>query len=1028
MSYLSAGTLAAICALALTVSHAFQPFGKSRIGEASLSLRARPSEHVSDRTPPAEEVNRAILLKELFSEVQENGEDMNDIIAKETVALYADPLLLSSEGDFVEEPPEGVEGDLTTIQYLQHQLKIPEDILANMLLKYSWILYLKVDSNLKPTVEVFKEFGFKDTHIRQMVSTVPSILAINHQFTLPEKLISLQTMFSLTKGGLVKLCTGQPLLLTCSIERNMDVASFLEESMCFTSAQISNLIVGYPKLIMTGVSAMKASYKVLNEIYRLDEDEVRYVCQRCPTLLTKATLKNGAERLAFLSEELGLPITSMDKDMALHHQSPPRPQQTIDVCGLKKAILRFPALLHIDVDVFLRPNVRILREYLHLDDQGLIKLVGVFPQLLGHNPITLENHCRGALLLLTGLPRYLPNEESTTMVMRDSSITEMVSESELGQGLFDTLTSGMVVPSKEAVGEGVGVEGAKRGRSSKDKRDKEVAKSKRQEMQGREAQEAREAAFFGFEGMDLVEDIVEAAEKAVTEHRYHFLRISRRLDELEREALRAAQMAREQGSCSEKERQRVVSGASARQSRAKVDLQRFKKRSLRKRLLERRKQGHMHNLMLAADLAKEQGDGVSRGSDWAKENSSMLGSIALSEEHVGVLEQVERDGLLFERTVEGAEESEEHRGDRSTSNYLSNTQTNAAKLMLSACGTLKLDEGRALSVAATSPWILAYRAERSACVLGALSISLGMSCSEISKCVGVYPRLLSLSVEGKLADVLRALAQSAADMYVQSTRVSLELELEERVAKLRHSASLSTSDNRRRPVPRKCLSAPSLGASALGDVDMALEVSKKALDGAIELREEEEEAQETIPTVDFGIGENAHAGDRGSGQAEADSEGWQDIDLFAELPPPAHDSTREQEQEQEEGQGQDSMVRIYEELCENQGVPLDPLVASAIEDVHARRRSTVRSMLRSLVLRYPLILGTSLARIEGRLQELKEGEDRPPLDELGWPDVVNFIRRAEPAHKRWLAKATAAARSPVKKRKKKDAKRVNTSK
>ena len=64
----------------------------------------------------------------------------------------------------------------------------------------------------------------------------------------------------------------------------------------------------------------------------------------------------------------------------------------------------------------------------------------------------------------------------------------------------------------------------------------------------------------------------------------------------------------------------------------------------------------------------------------------------------------------------------------------------------------------------------------------------------------------------------------------------------------------------------------------------------------------------------------------------------------------------------------------------------------------------MRSMLRSLVLRYPLILGTSLARIEGRLQELKEGEDEPPLDELGWPDVVNFIRRAEPAHKRWLAK------------------------
>ena len=169
-----------------------------------------------------------------------------------------------------------------------------------MLLKYSWILYLKVESNLKPTVEVFKEFGFKDAHIRQMVSMVPSILAINHQFTLPEKLISLQTMFSLTKGGLVKLCTGQPLLLTCSIERNMDVVSFLEHKMCFSSTQISNLIVSYPKLTMTGVPAMEASYKVLKEIYGFDEDEVRYLSLRCPTLLTKATMKNGAERLAFL--------------------------------------------------------------------------------------------------------------------------------------------------------------------------------------------------------------------------------------------------------------------------------------------------------------------------------------------------------------------------------------------------------------------------------------------------------------------------------------------------------------------------------------------------------------------------------------------------------------------------------------------------------------------------------------------------------------------------------------------------------
>ena len=259
-------------------------------------------------------------------------------------------------------------------------------------------------------------------------------------------------------------------------------------------------------------------------------------------------------------------------------------------------------------------------------------------------------------------------------------------------------------------------------------------------------------------------------------------------------------------------------------------------------------------------------------------------------------------------------------------------------------------------------------------------------------------KTLALSVEGKLADVLRALAQTAADMYVQSTQVSLELMLMDRVEELRQQASLSPSrdedrDKKRRRVPRKCLSATSLGASAMGDVDIAVDVSETALYGiGLELCQEDRET-----TSDRGKEEE----DRGSGpgMAAADSEGWRDIDLFDDLPPP------KQELRQDPGQDQkDSMVRIYEELCENEGAPFDPLVSAAVQEVHSRRRSTVRSMLRSLVLRYPLILGTSLARIEGRLQELKEGEDEPPLDELGWPDVVNFIRRAEPAHKRWLAK------------------------
>ena len=48
--------------------------------------------------------------------------------------------------------------------------------------------------------------------------------------------------------------------------------------------------------------------------------------------------------------------------------------------------------------------------------------------------------------------------------------------------------------------------------------------------------------------------------------------------------------------------------------------------------------------------------------------------------------------------------------------------------------------------------------------------------------------------------------------------------------------------------------------------------------------------------------------------------------------------------------------------------------------------------------------------LQHKLQVLQlklEGHEHP-LDTVDWPDVVNFIRRAPPAHKRWLSKARKA--------------------
>lgn len=83
-----------------------------------------------------------------------------------------------------------------TIYYLEQELKLSKETLTKIILKYSWILYLKVDTNLRPTIEVMKSFGLKDRDVRLIVSKAPSVLAINYDFTLPEKLIALQKMVS----------------------------------------------------------------------------------------------------------------------------------------------------------------------------------------------------------------------------------------------------------------------------------------------------------------------------------------------------------------------------------------------------------------------------------------------------------------------------------------------------------------------------------------------------------------------------------------------------------------------------------------------------------------------------------------------------------------------------------------------------------------------------------------------------------------------------------------------------------------
>jgi hypothetical protein len=164
------------------------------------------------------------------------------------------------------------------IYYLQKELKLTEATLMNVILKYSWVMYLKVETNLKPTVEVLRSFGFRDSHIRTMVSIVPSVLAINHNWTLPEKLISIQKMFHLSRGQLVRLCCEQPLLLTSSIERNMAVSEFLSDQQAgigLSPDQIRSILQISPKVTMTGLGVLKVCWNVLTVTYALPKRQAR---------------------------------------------------------------------------------------------------------------------------------------------------------------------------------------------------------------------------------------------------------------------------------------------------------------------------------------------------------------------------------------------------------------------------------------------------------------------------------------------------------------------------------------------------------------------------------------------------------------------------------------------------------------------------------------------------------------------------------------------------------------------------------
>ena len=318
---------------------------------------------------------------------------------------------LNSSGEATVATDGGYEERSLAVFFLQHELQMSQAELSHIVLRQPWLTYLRVDSNLRPTVDVLRSFGFRDRDVRRIVAQAPSVLAINHEWTLPEKLLSLQRMFNLNRMNLVSVLVAQPFLLTSSVARNMEVAAWLRGNEAAGGPALSDdlmraLLLKSPRVAMTSLPLLRRCWQALTdpELYGLSVAEARRCCVRYPALLSRLLLRSLDARLSFFGVHLQL-----------------------DMVAVRRLALRFPPVLYLDTDYFLRNNTAELAGWLDCVENPQLQLleetsgpgktaadmhsssysdeflrtVCLYPQLLGYNPTTLRRLCSDAMLLLT---------------------------------------------------------------------------------------------------------------------------------------------------------------------------------------------------------------------------------------------------------------------------------------------------------------------------------------------------------------------------------------------------------------------------------------------------------------------------------------------------------------------------------------------------------------------------------------------------------------------------------------------------
>ena len=265
--------------------------------------------------------------------------------------------------------------------YLRDKLKISKKSLMNIVVNYPWLLYLKVESNIRPTIDAYRTFGFKISDVRLLIEVVPSTLGLNADWSIPERLISLQKLFYLSQPALINAVKRQPYLVTCSVNRHIKIANFFSEFLGLSSSEIRNIATFFPDVLVSNLETLQKCYSYLTDVYGFSVDDIRHICVQCPRVFTKRMLLLNEGRLELFIKELNLLPPFQD---------------------IQKLVLKIPSVLCMSAEYFLIPNFKLIKEYLYVNSADLGVLITNAPHLLRYKPVTLRSKLESTFSFLTG--------------------------------------------------------------------------------------------------------------------------------------------------------------------------------------------------------------------------------------------------------------------------------------------------------------------------------------------------------------------------------------------------------------------------------------------------------------------------------------------------------------------------------------------------------------------------------------------------------------------------------------------------